>query len=319
MYDSLTGVNSDKSIDIKYFDLTKAFEKVCYDKLISKLNGVPHGGALSPLLFLIYTLDLPKILKVHPSIEVKMFADASKTQNAKLIHREDGVLVHRLGTPLNLDRTVHLHLGPCSPIPYQVDGTFIKLECSVKDQGILSDVWLAFDGHIEMVVKKAMRCLFLVLRNVQCNDPSLLVRLRNIYIRPHLEYGFIVWSPWMKKHENRLERVQKTFTKLAFYRCFPNSEYPLALPIYQDRLRALNMRSLKYRRILNDINAFRIFRREKISSQQILDFPTVQRDECGITIHHKKLERHRFNIVFHYFFSSGQWLRMLPRDNLLAA
>ncbi|KAK6034164.1 hypothetical protein COOONC_28320 [Cooperia oncophora] len=37
-------------------------------------SGAQQGGALSPLLFLISTLDLPEIPKVHPSIEVKMFA-----------------------------------------------------------------------------------------------------------------------------------------------------------------------------------------------------------------------------------------------------
>ncbi|KAK6053379.1 hypothetical protein COOONC_09116 [Cooperia oncophora] len=287
-------------------------------------SGVPQGGALSPLLFLIYTLDLPKILKVHPSIEVKMFADDIRiycvydSHEQPVRHKMLSLSIEKMVSwstdwelPLNLEKTVHLHLGPCPPIPYQVDGTFIKLECSVKDLGILFDVRLAFDEHIEMVVKKAIRCLFLVLRNVQCNDPSLLVRLYNIYIRPHLEYGSIVWSPWMKKHENRLERVQKTFTRLAFYRCFPNSEYPQALPVYQDRLRALNMRSLKYRRIFSDL------REIKLAASKYWIFRPYRRVECGITIHYKKLERHRFNVVFHsFFFRAARWLRMLPHDML---
>ncbi|KAK6049399.1 hypothetical protein COOONC_13096, partial [Cooperia oncophora] len=239
MYDWLTGVNSGKSIDIIYFDLTKAFDKVCHDKLISKLkligiqgrllewlksylrdssSGVPQGGALSPLLFLIYTLDLPKVSRFIPVLRLKCLLMISesivfttvmsnqKDTNAKLIHRE---LVHRLGTPPQFGKNC---TSPSGTLP-----THPVSKCSVKDLGILFDVRLAFDEHIEMVVKKAIRCLFLVLRNVQCNDPSLLVRLYNIYIRPHLEYGSIVWSPWMKKHENRLERVQKTFTRLAFY------------------------------------------------------------------------------------------------------
>ncbi|KAK6039426.1 hypothetical protein COOONC_23067 [Cooperia oncophora] len=122
-----------------------------------------------------------------------------------------------------------------------------------------------------------MRCLFLVLRNVQCNDPSLLVRLYNIYIRPYLESG-------MKKHENRSKNDYRTRVLHA-------------LPIYQDRLRALKMRSLKYRRIFNDLE------RVKLAASKYWIFRPYRRVECGITIHYKKLERHRLMLCFILSFS----------------
>ncbi|KAK6034486.1 hypothetical protein COOONC_28013 [Cooperia oncophora] len=142
------------------------------------------------------------------------------------------------------------------------------LECTVKDLGILFDVRLGIDEHIEMVAKKAIRCLFLALRNVQCNDPSLLVRLYNIYIRPNLEYGFIVWSPWMKKTREQVGRSSKNVYKTRVLQ---------ALPVYQDRLRAL----MWNHNPLQEIRA------------------------------------NRFNAVFHsFFFRAARWLRMLPRDTL---
>ncbi|CAJ0593643.1 unnamed protein product, partial [Cylicocyclus nassatus] len=46
-------------------------------------------------------------------------------------------------------------------------------------------------------------------------------------------------------------------------RCFPNSGYPQSLPSYHDRLRGLNLQSLKYRRIVSDlVLCFRILRLE---------------------------------------------------------
>ncbi|KAK6052286.1 hypothetical protein COOONC_10209, partial [Cooperia oncophora] len=154
-------------------------------------SGVPQGGALSPLLFLIYTLDLPKILKVHPSIEVKMFADDIRIYCVYDSHEQP--VRHKM-LSLSIEKMVSWSTD--WELPSIWKKLYISIwdpahpsQCSVKDLGILFDVRLAFDEHIEMVVKKAIRCLFLVLRNVQCNDPSLLVRLYNIYIRPHLEYG----------------------------------------------------------------------------------------------------------------------------------
>ncbi|EYC02459.1 hypothetical protein Y032_0100g3316 [Ancylostoma ceylanicum] len=103
VYDWVSARNRGESVDVIYIDLSKAFDKVCHSKLIARLqhlgihgrlldwlcsyfhkrnmtvkvrhqystkfpcsSGVPQGGALSPLLFLVYTLDLPNILKSSP-------------------------------------------------------------------------------------------------------------------------------------------------------------------------------------------------------------------------------------------------------------
>lgn len=41
-------------------------------------SGVSQGGVLSPLLFLIYTVELPSLLKVSPYVTVQLFADDIK-------------------------------------------------------------------------------------------------------------------------------------------------------------------------------------------------------------------------------------------------
>jgi len=35
-------------------------------------------------------------------------------------------------------------------------------------------------------------------------------------VRPILEYGSVVWSPWKKKYVKNIEQIQRRFTKLSY-------------------------------------------------------------------------------------------------------
>ena len=65
------------------------------------------------------------------------------------------------------------------------------------------------------------------------------------------------------KKTNKVENVQKLFTKLLYYRAMPDANYPLALPPYTVRLREFNLKTLFYRRVVADlVFAFKILRAE---------------------------------------------------------
>ena len=63
-------------------------------------------------------------------------------------------------------------------------------------------------------------------------------------MRPHLEYGQNVWSPFLICEQTSLEKVQRRATKLL-----PNLKN---LP-YEERLKILNLPTLKYRRLRGDL------------------------------------------------------------------
>ena len=63
-------------------------------------------------------------------------------------------------------------------------------------------------------------------------------------VRPHLEYANLVWYPYRKEEINKLERVQRRATKLVF---------SLKKLSYEDRLRKLNLPTLKFRRLRGDM------------------------------------------------------------------
>ena len=73
-------------------------------------------------------------------------------------------------------------------------------------------------------------------------------------MRPHLEYGQSVWSPKYIRQSKTLENVQRRATKIV-----PG----LKNLSYNDRLRLLDLPSLKYRRLRGDlITVYNIFKND---------------------------------------------------------
>ena len=88
---------------------------------------------------------------------------------------------------------------------------------------------------------------------------------RNLFttmISPHLEYAAAVWSPHMKKDIQLIENVQRRATKQL-----PKiSKLP-----YSERLRQLDLPTLRYRRIRGDmIEVFKILKYYDSDPNQIL-------------------------------------------------
>ncbi|EYC18837.1 hypothetical protein Y032_0026g1394 [Ancylostoma ceylanicum] len=189
IFDWSLAINQGKAVDVIYVDLSKAFDKVCHAKLLRKLEavgirgsllswltsylhkrqmtvkveshysdefcctcGVPQGGVLSPLLFLIYTIDLPDILKTSPHVKIQMYADDIKVYGiytpenctevrsalqASLANLEEWASTWDL--TINLNKSSVLHLGFGETINYVVDGASLKSCRSIKDLGVLVD------------------------------------------------------------------------------------------------------------------------------------------------------------------------------------
>ena len=75
-------------------------------------------------------------------------------------------------------------------------------------------------------------------------SPEMLRILFTAFVRPHLEYAQAVWSPRLIKHIDAIESVQRRATRLVSgYR---NKSY-------EDRLRIINLPSLKIRRKISDM------------------------------------------------------------------
>ena len=113
-----------------------------------------------------------------------------------------------------------------------------------KDLGVWIDPSLTFSSHCESQAGKANRTLGLIRHTYTYLDEVCVTKLCTSLVRCKLEYGYPAWAPMYRKDCELLERVQRRATRLV-----PN----LKELSYEDRLRALNLPSLYYRRARGDL------------------------------------------------------------------
>jgi hypothetical protein len=217
---------------------------------INITSGVPQGSVLGPLLFLIYINDLPDMI----SSCIKLFADDTKLYRIVQTQEQTDMLqsdLTRLAEwsnvwqmEFNIDKCSVIHLGSHGQgSDYYVvrNGVNCPLRATEaeRDLGIVIDSHLSFERHIEIIVNKANRQLGLIKRSFAIRDSASMLNLYKSTVRPILEYGSPVWDPWKAKYIDRIESVQRRFTKLV---------YGMRDLSYEERLRRLKLPTLFFRR-----------------------------------------------------------------------
>ena len=74
-----------------------------------------------------------------------------------------------------------------------------------------------------------------------------LIAVFKTYVRPLLEYASEIWNPTLKKDIDRIERVQKFFTRKVFRKC------GLIHKSYKERLEICKLKELTERRKIADL------------------------------------------------------------------
>ena len=131
--------------------------------------------------------------------------------------------------------------------PITIDSIQLPFLSSSKDLGIFVSSNLKWEQHIVKIVNLASTTSYQILKVFRTKNIWTLVKLFNTYIRPKLEYCTPVWSPYLVKDINSIEKVQRNFTKVICRRS------NISFTSYQDRLDKLNMLSLEDRRIRYDL------------------------------------------------------------------
>ena len=119
-----------------------------------------------------------------------------------------------------------------------------------KDLGVYVNDKLSFHQHVTQVVNKANRTLGLIKRAFTTRDKLIVKKLYTTMVRPILEYGNAPRTHQFVGDMDKLERVQRRATRLCT---------ELRDLSYEERLRAMKLPSLYYRRDRGDmIQVFKI-------------------------------------------------------------
>jgi len=88
-----------------------------------------------------------------------------------------------------------------------------RITREVVDLGVTIDCNLKYSMHIDNIVGRARQRVGLLFKWFVTRDADTLLRAFKVYIRPILEYASNIWSPTQIGLIDKLESVQRRFTK----------------------------------------------------------------------------------------------------------
>ena len=145
----------------------------------------------------------------------------------------------------NISKCKHLRIGSgLCHASYTLDGVEIESVDYMRDLGVNIDANLKFHSHANSCVLKANRILSVIAKSFINLNSDMLPVLYKSLVRPVLEYGNLIWGPFYTHDQIQIEKVQKRASRLVT----TVSDLP-----YTDRLSALNLPSLAYRRRRGDM------------------------------------------------------------------
>ena len=167
---------------------------------------------------------------------------------------------------INIEKCILVHMGSSNyKFHYSLNGAQLKSTSHVRDLGVEIDSSLKFDHHLNNIVTRAYQRINLLFRGFVTKDAVFLKKCFITYVRPILEYCSPTWSPYLLCDIDKLERVQKYFTR----RISGLKEYS-----YSERLFILNLESLELRRLYSDLKMYFLIT-HKLIDLDYSDFFTV--------------------------------------------
>ena len=215
---------------VKWFEsyLTRRFQKVRIGSSLSAAlpitHGVPQGAILSPLLFCIYTNDLPTVTQ---SCDLNSFVDDSKISLSFSV-KEVSDAKHKLETDLRLvaewccknslllnpEKTKFLLVGTRKLLNSLSDDMSLNFlnktivpVTSISDLGIILDRNLTYNEHTTQLSSECMAKLCQINRVKHCFDQTTLIYIICAVVMGKLYYCSTVWSNTSSSNIKKLQAV----------------------------------------------------------------------------------------------------------------
>jgi len=258
-------------------------------------SGVPQGSILGPILFLIYINDLTfyipnNVSKCLFADDLKIFQVFKNSENTNSLQNALNIISQwssDWALEISTQKTFVLNIGSKNPkYTYTLNGDILQITSVIKDLGITITNDLSFDLHYKIIISKAYARASSVLNSIHTSNPKVWALAFKSYVRPLLEYATVIWSPKTKYLVEKIEKIQKWYTRIALSKC------KITYKSYSQRLILFNLESLALRRSLYDLSTIYriIFKFTHLSSNDLLelnDRPSRNRHKFQIKVHRK--------------------------------
>ena len=261
--------------------------------------------------------ELPSWIRSNTAMfadDTKIWRKISKVEDATLLQEDLNKLRAWTKTSLmdfNVDKCKVMHVNHSLGTSYTLerDGKNCRLleVREERDLGVMVRSDLKVELQCEKAAAKASSVLGLINRHFKDLDIDSFRILYKSFVRSHLEYCVQVWSPYLRKDIEILEKVQRKATRLVT---------GMRKTGYEERLRVIGLQTLEQRRIRGDmLEVYKILTgREDVDWRQYF----VRSDgESGTRGHSLKLYKPRCRTSLRAGFFSQRivenWNR-LPRE-----
>lgn len=242
---------TDRTLFVKFNGSTSAS--------LSVQSGVPQGSHLGPLLFILFINDVFECITVNfllfaddmkvytrvtsPSDHINLQTSLSRIAewckaNAMELNTSKCQVISFSRTPLHLN--VDYHIG---------DETLVRVD-RLRDLGVVLTASLSPADHIASITSKAYSLLGFIARSTKGfrSHQSMLILYKSI-VRPLLEYGTVIWSPYQLGHIEELNKIQSRFVRMLGVRLgFAYLDVPI-----QQLEQSFSLQSLRSRRSIFDL------------------------------------------------------------------
>ena len=201
----------------------------CCSALKSLQCGVPQGSCLGPLLFSIFTNDLPYVFDkcsatLFADDTTVYFASENITELSNTLQSELHLLLDWIDENkliLNVTKTKSMLFmnkhATNDQLCLSLRGSGIEQVHEAKLLGVTLDEHLSWDKHIANTVKKMGVSISCIRRCSSFLTPASRVLVTQALVLSHLDYCSAVWSGAAKKHLSKLQIAQNKAARLALH------------------------------------------------------------------------------------------------------
>ncbi|XP_066596610.1 uncharacterized protein [Prorops nasuta] len=187
-------------------------------------KGLPQGGVLSPLLYIIYVKDImknidPNVFNLQFADDIAIYSPVSFSSSTKRKLQSSIRTVQQnlleFGLKLAPHKSILVHFNnkniPPGISSITIGSDIIKSSPSVKFLGIIFDYKLSFKDHIDYIISifyKRLNIIKFISSIRWGSDPDTLLVLYKSYIRSLIEYNSFLFYPKNPKLALSFERLQ---------------------------------------------------------------------------------------------------------------